>query len=143
MSPLYDTIPLWQPVDDAASEQTDAAVPSPPSNASRSGDALPDLMAVADAASVFGRSERTMRRWIARGWLPALSVGRSLFIRSDDVRKLIVEGMSNKTTKNQSLLSANRTVSGQHKEAATQVPACALQIIIVRTPDASLPGTGV
>jgi excisionase family DNA binding protein len=53
----------------------------------------PELLAVADLAAVFGRSERTIRRWISQGSIPALRVGRSIFFRSYDVSILIVRGI--------------------------------------------------
>ena len=95
MAALFEPIPLWKSSGTASSE---AATVANPIAGAGNGIGLPDLIAVSDVASVFGRSERTIRRWIANGSLPALTIGRSLFIRSDDVRSLIAEGMSRQAT---------------------------------------------
>ena len=79
MTLLFDPIPLWKSSDTASSEVATVATLI---GGAGKGDALPELIAVSDVASVFGRSERTIRRWIAKGSLPALTVGRSLLVRS-------------------------------------------------------------
>ena len=50
---------------------------------------LPSLMSVTEVSAVFDRRERTIRRWISRGLLQPVRVGRSVFIRVDDVRDII------------------------------------------------------
>ena len=47
-----------------------------------------DMLSVADLARRFGKTERTIRRWCAVGQLAPIHIGRSVFFRSDDVRKL-------------------------------------------------------
>ena len=55
---------------------------------------LPRLMTVKAVAAAFGRSERTINRWIARGLLDPVRVGRSVFLRADDVMDLITGRIS-------------------------------------------------
>ncbi len=52
-------------------------------------DTLPQLLKIADVAAIFGRDPRTVRRWIARGLLVPVCMGRSRFIRANDVRDII------------------------------------------------------
>lgn len=60
------------------------------------GAALPQLITISDAATAFGRNERTIRRWIDKGDLPCVRMSRqSIFICADDIRTII----SNRTTK--------------------------------------------
>lgn len=58
-------------------------------NASTSG--LPELLSAAEVQAVFGRSSRTIRRWIRRNYLTPVRVGRSLFFRPDDIRRVIAD----------------------------------------------------
>lgn len=51
--------------------------------------ALPDLLAYADLERLFGRTERTLRRWIAQGHLDPVQVGRSVFFHGEDIRRLL------------------------------------------------------
>jgi hypothetical protein len=52
---------------------------------------LPSLLSSADVAAVFGRNERTLRRWAVRGHLVRVQVrvGRSVFYRAADITRLI------------------------------------------------------
>lgn len=50
---------------------------------------LPKLLSVAEVETVFGRSSRTIRRWIRRNYLTPVRVGRFLFFRPDDIRRVI------------------------------------------------------
>ena len=50
---------------------------------------LPRLLSTAEVAVIFNRSERAIRSWIRRGYLEPTRVGRSVFFRESDVRKLI------------------------------------------------------
>lgn len=50
---------------------------------------IPRLFSVAEVELVFGRSSRTIRRWVRRSYLTPVRVGRSLFFRPDDVRRVI------------------------------------------------------
>jgi len=52
---------------------------------------LPGLLSTAEIAERFGRSPRTMRRWVERGYLVPVRVGGAVFFRVEDVRELIVE----------------------------------------------------
>jgi excisionase family DNA binding protein len=65
---------------------SDGGLPRPKDN---SATALPTLLTIADVGRMFGRDDRTIRRWIQKGLLPAVRVGRSAFISSDEVRALI------------------------------------------------------
>ena len=51
--------------------------------------ALPGLLAMPDVQAVFGRSPRTIRRWIRRGHLVPVRIGGAVFFRESDIRKLI------------------------------------------------------
>jgi excisionase family DNA binding protein len=50
---------------------------------------LPTLMTPAQVADTFGRSSATIHRWLARGHLSPIRVGRSVFIAQEEVRALI------------------------------------------------------
>ena len=52
-------------------------------------DKLGEVVTIRDVAKFFGRKERTIRRWIARGVIRSFKVGGSRYIRSCDVEKLI------------------------------------------------------
>lgn len=54
-------------------------------------DPLPALLSTAEIAEQFGRSPRTMRRWIRCGYLVPVRVGGAVFFRVEDLRQLIVE----------------------------------------------------
>ncbi len=68
---------------------------------------LPDLLRTSDLTARFGCCERTIRRWCAAGHLVPLPVGRSVFFRSDDIRRLIVTDMAADIVK-------RATTRGQH-----------------------------
>ena len=50
---------------------------------------LPELLSTAEVQAVFGRSSRTIRRWMRRNYLTPVRVGRSLFFRPDDIRRIV------------------------------------------------------
>jgi len=50
---------------------------------------LPELLSAAEVQAIFGRSSRTIRRWIGQGYLTPVRVGRSLFFHPDDIRCVI------------------------------------------------------
>jgi excisionase family DNA binding protein len=54
---------------------------------------IAELLSVNDAVDLFGKSERTIRRWIANGTLKVFRVGHSVFIPSDHIRELISASM--------------------------------------------------
>jgi excisionase family DNA binding protein len=85
--------------------------------ASQRPEPIPEFAAVGDIATLFGRSERTIRRWIGRGHLPALRVGRSIFIRGDDVAVLIADGIE---------ATALRSVRSRQSPTSEPVPYVAL-----------------
>ena len=63
-------------------------------NASTAG--LPELLSAAEVQAVFGRSSRTIRRWMRRNYLTPVRVGRSLFFRPDDIRRVISDELQDK-----------------------------------------------
>ena len=50
---------------------------------------LPGLLFTSDVQRVFNRSARTIRRWVKDGKLDPVHIGRSVFFREDDLRRLI------------------------------------------------------
>jgi excisionase family DNA binding protein len=57
----------------------------------RDGPALPRLLTIADLAEMAQLDERTIRRWISRGWLTAVKRGRVVRIVTTDVEKFLLE----------------------------------------------------
>ena len=58
------------------------------------GQELPDLLTMAEVAAIFRRQDRTIRRWISMGHLVPVRVGRALFFRADDVRRMVSTQMT-------------------------------------------------
>lgn len=50
---------------------------------------LPRLLSTSDIEAIFGRSARTIRRWVRAGHLAVVRVGGARFFREDDVNQLI------------------------------------------------------
>ena len=50
---------------------------------------LPGLLSVQDVRAVFNRSARTIRRWVKDGKLDPVRIGRAVFFRESDIRRLI------------------------------------------------------
>ncbi len=46
---------------------------------------LPQLLTIGDVANHLQFSERTVRRYVERGWIPATRIGRSLRFTADDL----------------------------------------------------------
>ena len=69
---------------------------SPPANERPSLDQQPQLLRTADVLAKFPITDRTLRRWVKRGRLPCVRVGRSQFFRAADVLALL-EGDISKT----------------------------------------------
>lgn len=55
---------------------------------------LSDLLRMADVAEMFGCCAWTIRRWCSAGHLAPVRIGRSVFFRSDDIRRLIAIDMA-------------------------------------------------
>jgi predicted DNA-binding transcriptional regulator AlpA len=55
---------------------------------------LKPLLSAADVMALFSRSDRTIRRYVERGHLASVQIGRALFFREEDVRALIAKGLS-------------------------------------------------
>jgi excisionase family DNA binding protein len=53
---------------------------------------LEPLLTVGETAAILNLSTRTVRRLIASGTIPVVSIGRSVRIRPRDVERLIAEG---------------------------------------------------
>ena len=53
------------------------------------------LLSTADIAELFGRTDRTIRRWISRGHLSPVRVGGAVFFHAEDVRRLVSGQISN------------------------------------------------
>ena len=47
------------------------------------------LLSVAEVKAVFGRSSRTVRRWVRQKHLTPIRVGRPLFFQPDDIGRVI------------------------------------------------------
>lgn len=69
---------------------TESAPAAPPASPAP----LPDLLRTDDVAERFGCCTRTVRRWCAAGHLVPVRIGRSVFFRSDDIRRLIATDMT-------------------------------------------------
>jgi predicted site-specific integrase-resolvase len=50
---------------------------------------LPSLLSSAEVQALFGRSARTVRRWVRHGRLTPLRLGGAVFFRESDLRRLI------------------------------------------------------
>ena len=57
---------------------------------------IPQVISIADVAVIFGCSQRTIHRWIGRGTLDPVRIGRSIFIRVEDVQVLISGHMTDR-----------------------------------------------
>ena len=55
---------------------------------------LPRLLSAAAVARIFNRSERAIRNWTQRGYLRPVRIGRSLFFRETDIRRLVAGQLS-------------------------------------------------
>ena len=60
---------------------------------------LSELIRGADVAAMFGVTDRTVRRWCAAGHLVPVRIGRSVFFRTDNIRRLIATDMVKATVK--------------------------------------------
>ena len=49
----------------------------------------PVLRSIAQTATLFDRSTRTIRHWIADGHLRVIRVGRAVFINQDEINRLL------------------------------------------------------
>jgi len=56
--------------------------------------ALPRLLSARDVGAIFGRGERSLRRWVRSGHLPAIRIGGALFFHPDDVSALLSSRVS-------------------------------------------------
>jgi excisionase family DNA binding protein len=50
---------------------------------------LPALLSLGQVAEYFGCCTRTVRRWIAAGRLHPVRIGRAMFVRADEVARLV------------------------------------------------------
>lgn len=50
------------------------------------------LLPAVQAAELFHRTTRTLRNWEARGLLPGVRIGRSLYFKLGDIERLIARG---------------------------------------------------
>lgn len=57
--------------------------------------AIPTLLTAAEAQAKLCCSDRTIRRWIARGYLEPVRIGRTLRFRADDIHHLISDRLTN------------------------------------------------
>ena len=70
-------------------DESIAARPSIPNEAA----ALPTLLSTAEIAAAFGRSPRTIRRWVERRHLVPVRIGGAVFFRVEELRRLISDRM--------------------------------------------------
>lgn len=70
-------------------DESIAARPSIPDEAA----ALPTLLSTAEIAAAFGRSPRTIRRWVERRHLVPVRIGGAVFFRVEELRRLISDRM--------------------------------------------------
>ncbi len=49
------------------------------------------LLSPGEVQEVFNRSDRTIRRWVERGLLMPVRMGRSLFFRHKDIERIILD----------------------------------------------------
>lgn len=49
------------------------------------------LLSSSDIQALFHRSDRTVRRWVERGLLMPVRMGRSLFFRRADIERIILD----------------------------------------------------
>ncbi|MBS5905387.1 MAG: helix-turn-helix domain-containing protein [Acetobacteraceae bacterium] len=47
------------------------------------------LMTAREVATLFRRTDRTIRNWVARGLLKPVRVGRAVYFRRSDVEKIL------------------------------------------------------
>jgi excisionase family DNA binding protein len=109
-----------------APEGTGTQLPSPsetPSDICRpiykvdTSTAIQTLVTIAEAGRLFGRDNRTIRRWLQKGLLPAVRIGRSAFIPADEVSALISEALEFADIRAASLRKA--TITNVPSEADT------------------------
>ena len=70
-------------------DESITARPSIPDEAA----ALPTTLSTAEIGAAFGRSPRTIRRWVERRYLVPVRIGDGVFFRAEDVRQLISDRM--------------------------------------------------
>jgi excisionase family DNA binding protein len=73
-------------------EETGQATYQPPRPASLVQEIA--LLSTADVAELFGRTNRTIQRWISRRHLVPVRVGGAVFFRAEDVRRLVLGRIS-------------------------------------------------
>ncbi len=54
---------------------------------------LPTLVSTVEIAAAFGRSPRTIRRWVERRYLVPVRIGGAVFFREEELRQLILDRM--------------------------------------------------
>ncbi len=74
---------------DTFTEPADDEPPDAPANQTAP---LPRLYTVREAASFFGRSDRTLRTWVQRGHLHPARIGRSVFFTEAELLRVIHGG---------------------------------------------------
>lgn len=87
-----DLRPTAEPSDVNAPTGWDEGVTAPPSIPDGAA-APPTMLSTAEIAAAFGRSPRSMRRWVERGYLVPVRIGGAVFFRVEDVRRLISDRM--------------------------------------------------
>lgn len=88
-----DLRPPAEPSDVNAPTGWDAGVIAPPSIPDGAAVRIPTMLSTAEIAAAFGRSPRSMRRWVERGHLVPVRIGGAVFFRVEDVRRLISDRM--------------------------------------------------
>lgn len=102
---------------------------------------FPHLLSVQDLMKIFGRSESAMRSWVGTR-LGKITVGRSVFVHPDEVRRLIHEGMLRSVLADHTKRPGSELQRACPAAASNQVKSCAYELV-VNTPQASSLATGV
>lgn len=81
--------PNQDPIRCAAASASETETDCTGNRVAKSEPAIPSLLTAAEVRELLRCSDRTIRRWVARGFLQPVRFGRTLRFRADDVRRLV------------------------------------------------------